>query len=79
MKKIVKFSIVAVLFGAALLVNVSFNASKDTVDNNLFGFTSKANAKCEEAEWDMNTGYCNINLNCHVEATKPRDCDASIH
>jgi len=47
MKKILKFSVVAVCFVAAMLVNVSINANKGAGDTSLLGFFSKANAVCE--------------------------------
>ena len=58
-KKLLKFSVVAACFLAALLVNVSINANKGAGDAKLVGFASEANAGCEKDPNGLfNDGQC---------------------
>lgn len=76
MKKVFVKVAVATFFIGALLVNVSINANKTAADTNLFGFTSEANAKCEEGT--INLGTCNATeTDCYAHSGGGKSCDPS--
>ena len=57
MKTLLKIVVVAVLFIAALLTNVSINTSKNGGDAYLLDFKTEAKADCEIRDWIIN-GSC---------------------
>ena len=69
MKKIILFFGAAV-FMTVLFVNVSISANKKAANSGLLGFTSEANAECEQNEltWVWDQGRCNFMSQCWISA-----------